>query len=94
MQKQWDTATTKGKIAVMQAAESGKHLQRRTRLTNDAEWRDVSEAGVWDWLNNDYRIKPAPREFCLVMLANGMAQWSPWTEGLRGTGLHVREVEV
>lgn len=92
MVKQWDTTTTNGKIRVMQAAESGKPLQRMPRFFEGATWIDAKECHGWDWLNNDYRIRPEPREFCLTTLANGIGQWTPWHEGLRGTGIHVREV--
>jgi hypothetical protein len=58
-----DTASTKAKIAVMQAYVEGEQIQ--ARALNGA-WHDVDIAG-WDWGTWDYRVKPEPREWWLVM---------------------------
>ena len=46
--------TTKEMIEVMQAYERGEKIE----CFNDGEqWRDVNSP-IWDWLHNDYRVKP------------------------------------
>lgn len=47
--------TTAEMIKVMQAAELGEAIQ--CRALSDSEWGDVNSP-VWNWLANDYRIKP------------------------------------
>ena len=52
-------------IAVMQAANEGKAIQRRHRTHRniDGFWKDVRSLR-WNWATFDYRIKPAePRRF-------------------------------
>ena len=45
--------TTKEMIEVMQAYESGEQIE----CFNDEEWKYVKNP-VWDWLHNNYRVKP------------------------------------
>ena len=45
--------TTKEMIEVMQAYERGEKIE----CFNDEQWKDVNNP-VWDWLHNDYRVKP------------------------------------
>ena len=45
--------TTKEMIEVMQAYDRGEQIE----CFNDEEWKYV-ENPVWDWLNNNYRVKP------------------------------------
>ena len=45
--------TTKEMIEVMQAYESGEQIE----CFNDEQWKDVNNP-IWDWLHNDYRVKP------------------------------------
>lgn len=53
--------TTIEKIAVMQAYVDGKQVQ--VRITKE-EWADMSRVSepTWNWSNNEYRIKPEPKE--------------------------------
>lgn len=46
-------------IAVMQAFADGKKIQ----ITGDEEWEDwlIDMEPGWDWVHNDYRIKPEPK---------------------------------
>ena len=44
--------TTKEMIEVMQAYERGEQIE----CFNDEEWKYVKNP-VWDWLNNNYRVK-------------------------------------
>ena len=44
--------TTKEMIEVMQAYDSGEHIE----CFNDEEWKYVKNP-VWDWLHNNYRVK-------------------------------------
>ena len=44
--------TIKEMIEVMQAYESGEQIE----CFNDEEWKYVKNP-VWDWLNNNYRVK-------------------------------------
>ena len=45
--------TIKEMIEVMQAYESGEQIE----CFNDEEWKYVKNP-VWDWLHNNYRVKP------------------------------------
>ena len=47
--------TTKEMIDVMQADERGEQIE----CFNDdyEQWKDV-DSPIWDWLHNDYRVKP------------------------------------
>ena len=47
--------TTKEMIEVMQAYDIGEKIE----CFNDdyEQWRDVNNP-IWDWLHNDYRVKP------------------------------------
>lgn len=62
--KEIDTSTTAGKIAVMQAHEGGKKIQALFVAPN-TEWHD-SPHPSWDWANFDYRIKPEPKVIWVV----------------------------
>ena len=85
-----DTSTIKGKIAVMQSAEAGKPLQKKLRCS-DSDWRDVPVTDVWDWLNSDYRIRPALREWAIYQTPDGTA-CAPWNGTFEGVAIRVREV--
>ena len=67
--------TTKEMIEVMQAYERGEQIE----CFNDGEqWRDVNSP-IWDWLHNDYRVKPkksyvpfhTPEEFLTAYRKHG-----------------------
>ena len=45
--------TTKEMIEVMQAYDMGEQIE----CFNDEQWKDVNNP-IWDWLHNDYRVKP------------------------------------
>ena len=45
--------TTKEMIDVMQAYVIGEQIE----CFNDEQWKDVNNP-IWDWLHNDYRVKP------------------------------------
>ena len=45
--------TTKEMIEVMQAYERGERIE----FYNGITWKDVNNP-IWDWLHNDYRVKP------------------------------------
>lgn len=45
--------TTKEMIDVMQAFDRGEKIE----CFNDEQWKDVNNP-IWDWLHNDYRVKP------------------------------------
>lgn len=55
--------TTKEKIAVMLAYIDGKQIQFR-RAESEEKWEDLSftRDPTWNWKNNDYRVKPEPKE--------------------------------
>lgn len=46
-------------IAVVQAAERGEQIERQPK--GYAVWVNHEKAG-WDFVRNDYRVKPAPLE--------------------------------
>ncbi len=55
--------TTKEKIAVMEAFESGEEIQiRNLPPFADRGWDDLGDVDniIWNWLQLDYRIKPKP----------------------------------
>lgn len=57
------------KIAVMQAAERGEEIE--TKLQDDKGiWIKVANP-LWDWYNNDYRVKPKPQKFWVVFNKEG-----------------------
>ena len=66
--------TTKEMIDVMQAYESGEQIE----CFNDEQWKDVNNP-IWDWLHNDYRVKPkiryvpfdTPEEFFAAQRSHG-----------------------
>ena len=45
--------STKEMIEVMQAYVRGEQIE----CFNDEQWKDVNNP-IWDWLHNDYRVKP------------------------------------
>ena len=51
-------------IAVMQAALGGAEIQCWPKRASLQRWHDISENGpVWNWGDNDYRVKKEPREW-------------------------------
>lgn len=59
--------TLKEKIEVMQAALDGKTIQ----FSNGPLWIDCEpEHLIWQWPDYDYRIKPEPLEFWVLMVEN------------------------
>ena len=55
----------KEKIEVMQAALDGEEIEYNH---NGRGWEKPNiERLVWDWQKNDYRIKPEPMEFWMVI---------------------------
>jgi len=60
------------KIKIMQAALDGKEIECIILNEKDA-WeviRNIDDI-TWDWLNEDYRIKPEPMEFWVNVYPNG-----------------------
>ena len=53
--------TLREKIEVMQAFERGEYIEVRTDKTKSGTW-SVAIDPLWDWNNNDYRIKPKPKQ--------------------------------
>lgn len=49
-------------IAVLQAAKARKQIQYKHH--SETEWYSVPEP-LWDFNQNDYRVKPEPREWTL-----------------------------
>jgi hypothetical protein len=63
-----DTATTAGKIAIMQAYERGEEIQCSIGRSGHWDTWIIDSPPSWDWKTNAYRIKPrVPREFTLIM---------------------------
>ena len=68
--------TTKEMIEVMQAYERGEQIE----CFNDdyKQWKDV-DSPIWDWLHNEYRVKPkksyvpfdTPEEFFAAQRKHG-----------------------
>ena len=55
---------TKEAIKVMQAYVDGKEIQYRDISLN---WVDCGDNPKWQWFLTDYRIKPEPIEFDVVL---------------------------
>ena len=45
----------------MEAFERGEYVEVRTDKTKSGTW-SVAVDPIWDWNNNDYRIKPKPKQ--------------------------------
>ena len=59
------------RIKVMEAYENGERLVELKVLKTKDRWSLlVTSPPAWDWANNDYRIKPKPREFWLNVYKN------------------------
>ena len=50
--------TLREKIEVMEAFERGEEIELKNC---DNDWI-VYDSPSWDWVNNDYRIKPKPKQ--------------------------------
>ena len=53
--------TLREKIQCMEAFERGEYVEVRTDKTKSGTWSVVVDP-IWDWNNNDYRIKPKPKQ--------------------------------
>ena len=49
----------------MEAFERGEYVEVRTDKTVDGQW-GVTIDPLWDWNNNDYRIKPNPKQVVVI----------------------------
>ena len=47
-------------IEVIAAHRDGKQIQHRAKNQFDHPWSDTASLPVWNFMNNDYRIKPEP----------------------------------
>lgn len=76
---------TKEMIEVMQAYDRGEKIE----CFNDKQWKDVNYP-IWDWLHNDYRVKPkkeyvpfeTAEEFLAAQRAHGDGLISTYFIGL------------
>ena len=57
--------TLREKIEVIEAFERGEYVEVRTDKTVAGQW-GVAIDPLWDWNNNDYRIKPKPKQVLVV----------------------------
>lgn len=63
------------KIAVMQAAKRGEEIETKYH-GHEGIWIKVANP-LWDWYNNDYRVKPKPQKFWVVFDKRGnLIHWS------------------
>ena len=49
----------------MEAFERGEYVEVRTDKTVAGQW-GVAIDPLWDWNNNDYRIKPKPKQVVVI----------------------------
>ena len=49
----------------MEAFERGEYVEVRTDKTVAGQW-GVAIDPLWDWNNNDYRIKPKPKQVIAI----------------------------
>ena len=85
-------------IEVMQAYVGGQPLQMRLRHTcGGGNWTDVGIPS-WDWVSNEYRVKPEPMEFWVNVHPDGTKRLYETPAGAMVNAaqkvrtLHVREV--
>ena len=57
--------TLREKIETIQAFERGEYVEVRTDKTVAGKW-SVAVDPLWDWNNNDYRIKPKPKKVVVL----------------------------
>ena len=57
--------TLREKIETMEAFERGEYVEVRTDKTKSGTW-SVAVDPIWDWNNNDYRIKPKPKQVVVL----------------------------
>ena len=55
----------RSKIQVMEAFERGEYVEVRTDKTKSGTW-SVAVDPIWDWNNNNYRIKPKPKKTVVI----------------------------
>ncbi len=67
-------------IAVLQAARDGKAIQFRHKCARGFEWCDGTTL-CWDFDENDYRVKPEPREWKVQVSKDGSYVFMPRPEG-------------
>ncbi len=56
-------------IAVVQAHKDGKDIQFFNRI--DKRWNGINPP-AWDFASHDYRVKPEPREWDMVLCCGSM----------------------
>ena len=54
----------------MQAALDGAIIQMKYQIEGEDAWRDVHNV-LWNWAQVDYRVKPALREYAIVVTPDG-----------------------
>jgi hypothetical protein len=88
-----DTKTAK-MVEVMQASIAGKEIQHRRRCQEPILWMDFAryEEPSWDWLDNDYRVKPVTREWWIIP-STGKVFTKPVVEACGLEVIHVREIK-
>jgi len=59
---------TKEMIEVMQAYVDGKSILLKCHGLE--EWKTLTREPAWDWLNNDYAVKPDPIH-CYITVLDG-----------------------
>lgn len=47
-------------IEVMQAYLKGEQIETRVKYCPESEWKLLQTEPVWDWVTNEYRVKPKP----------------------------------
>lgn len=89
----------------MQAFERGKCVEVRTDKTKSGTW-SVAIDPLWDWNNNDYRIKPEPKQVVVIekwlcksiyneyYIVEGCANQLRKYEGNKRKLLDIYEVEI
>lgn len=97
--------TLREKIEVMQAFERGECVEVRTDKTKSGTW-SVAIDPLWDWNNNDYRIKPEPKQVVVIekwlcksiyneyYIVEGCANQLRKYEGNKRKLLDIYEVEI
>jgi hypothetical protein len=86
--------TTKEQIAVMQGYVDGKQVQMRLC---SGKWTYITRPN-WNWLENEYRIKPEPREWWISQDEVAQTPQNGYYFGVARTrpnglpAIHVREV--